>query len=1048
LYIRSDTICTKALLIPQEICMTSVRLSLALASLVIAPLAFASAAPPAVTSAQTPVANGQKTIAVTQCTDTQITVSPDQKTMLADFQGMIYTLPIAGGYAKQITSPLVEASHPVWSPKASLVAIQSYAGGTFHIWTMKPDGSMLKQITFGHGDDREPRFSPDGKTIAFDSDRDFKGSYDIWTVQLATGKLTQVTHAPDDEYEPYWSPDGKSLIFIDGIGIQGKSIESIDLATRSQHTILSVPANAGRIESPSYSPDGSKLAYIMFTGVGMFMNEAHLVVTSADGKTPIYTGKAIDAFPFSPVWLSSSKLIYTGDGKIITTDLDAKAENPIAFTALIPTVRPLYKYKQYDFDGSPTKQVLGIYAPALSPDGKQVAFVALNQLYIMPIGGKPVAITHDTFYKQGPAWSPDGKTLAYISDKGGVENIWLHNLSETSDANDIHAAPSPDAEIMPAWSPDGKTMAFQNEHMETWLADLSTHSIKKLTETTFFPGRASFAPNGKTVAIATIHPYTKRFREGTSIIVTVDLASGKLQEFEPAPFESITTRTEDGPVYSPNGKEVAFVMDDLLYTMHVDADGHPTGKALVMNAETTDAVTWSGDSSHILYLSDGKLRVFNRATRAVAPVPVDLTYEQAKPTQKLLIHTARFWKGEGPAEQTDVDILITDNRVTSVTPHAVPYPAGLTRVIEAGDSTVLPGLWENHVHADSDNGIYYGARMGRLWLAYGVTELHGVADNAYRAVEHKETYAANLAPGPRVFNTGEAIDGERVYYPMMIPTTSEAQLHRELDRLKSLDFDFVKLYVRLDFTMAAEGAKFGHDQMGVQSAGHYLIPPVALGEDGMTHISATSRLGWAYSRSYTGRSYEDVHKLLVDSGMWVISTTFSQKPYAEDPGMATDARQGIAPPWENARLKAAVAMAQKDDEGVAYAHLRDEEKTVGDDFRAGGLVLAGTDSPLDIPATSLHINYRAQVKFGMEPWQSLETSTIISARAYGLTKDLGTLEPGKLADLIIVSGDPLKNINDVANVQCAMKNGYLWSVSELAAPFTKIDTGAAMCPAH
>ena len=129
-----------------------------------------------------------------------------------------------------------------------------------------------------------------------------------------------------------------------------------------------------------------------------------------------------------------------------------------------------------------------------------------------------------------------------------------------------------------------------------------------------------------------------------------------------------------------------------------------------------------------------------------------------------------------------------------------------------------------------------------------------MADNAYRAVEHKESYVAAAAVGPRLFNTGEAIDGERVYYPMMIPTTSEEQLHREFARLKALDFDFVKLYVRLPYKWAEEGAAFGHTQMGVQSAGHYLLPAVALGEDGMTHISATSRWGWAYSRSLTGRS--------------------------------------------------------------------------------------------------------------------------------------------------------------------------------------------------
>ncbi len=993
-------------------------------------------------------APAQKVISVTQVTNTQVTFSPDHKTMIADVQGMLYTLPANGGMAKQISTPLQEASHPDWSSRGGFVVLQSYSGGTFHIWTMRPDGTGFKQITFGHGDDREPRLSPDATTVAFSSDRAFAGSYDIWTVELATGTLKQITSGPADEYGPNWSPDGHSLVYVSGTGIIGRSIDSIDLASKAQRTVVSIKPEEGRLEAPSFSPDGTKLAYVQFDGTGMFLNDAHLKITSAAGGSASYTGKAVDCFPFPAVWLSNSEVVYTGDGKILHADLGSGVESPMALTVPIPTQRPQYAHKQYDFDATAAKPVKGIYGPALSPDGRQVAFIALNQVQIMPIGGKPVALTHDAFFKEGPAWSPDGKTLAYVSDRDGIENIYLHSVAARDDAGDRRAAPSASAQIMPAWSPDGKLIAFQDQTMATMLADVATGSIKPLAPVTFFPGRPAFAPNGRTVAIATIKPYTKRFREGTSSMLMVDLATKNQQFFAPAPFESVTTRTEDGPIYAPNGKELAFVMDDLLYTMPVDAEGHPSGKAVARNDETTDAVTYSGDSRHLLYLSNGKLRLIDRASGRITPVPVDLTYASSRPQQKLLIHAGRFWKGEGPNELKDVDILITDNRITSVTPHTGKYPAGVTRTIEAPDSTVLPGLWENHAHPDSDNGIYYGDRMGRLWLAYGITELKGVADNAYRAVEHHESYEADLALGPRLFNTGEAIDGERVYYPMMIPTTSEAQLHRELGRLKALDFDFVKLYVRLSFAWAAEGAKFGHEQMGVQSAGHYLLPAVDLGEDGMTHISATSRNGWAYSRSLTGRSYEDVHKLLVESGMWTISTTFSQAPYADDPGMATDPRQGIAPPWENKRLQVAVANAQHENLGSAYQHLKDEEVTVANDFRNGGLILAGTDSPLDIPATSLHLNLRAQVKFGMSPWQSLETVTILPARAYGLTRDLGTLEPGHLADLIITAGNPLEKIEDAARVQCVMKNGVLWSVAQVAAPFAKTKAGADLCPVH
>src|SRR5258705_10156070 len=213
----------------------------------------------------------EKTITIAEGTDVFVTISPDHKTIIADLQGLLYSLPAGGGQATQITTPYQEASHPDWSAKGDLVAIQSYAGGTFHIWTMRPDGSGLKQITSGHGDDREPRISPDGATIAFASDRAFKGSYDIWTVNIANGALKQITSAEADEFGPTWSPDGTKIAFVSGTGITGKTIESIDLATGHLTTVVSSIAE-GRVEAPSYSPDGKSLAYVQFHGVGMSMN--------------------------------------------------------------------------------------------------------------------------------------------------------------------------------------------------------------------------------------------------------------------------------------------------------------------------------------------------------------------------------------------------------------------------------------------------------------------------------------------------------------------------------------------------------------------------------------------------------------------------------------------------------------------------------------------------------------------------------------------------------------------------------------------------------
>jgi adenine deaminase len=104
--------------------------------------------------------------------------------------------------------------------------------------------------------------------------------------------------------------------------------------------------------------------------------------------------------------------------------------------------------------------------------------------------------------------------------------------------------------------------------------------------------------------------------------------------------------------------------------------------------------------------------------------------------------------------------------------------------------------------------------------------------------------------------------------------------------------------------------------------------------------------------------------------------------------------------------------------------------------RGGGVVLAGTDSSLDNVATALHLNLRAQVKVGgLAPWQALQSATLLTANEIGVGKDLGSIEQGKLADLAFISGDPLTEIKDLANVQAVMKDGRLYTVAELMQPF-------------
>ena len=455
-----------------------------------------------------------------------------------------------------------------------------------------------------------------------------------------------------------------------------------------------------------------------------------------------------DVFPFPPTWLAGNRLLYTGNGKIRTVSLQSGEAEDVPFDAEFTLHRPAYQRKQFDLDSSAARHVEGIVSPALSPDGKRIVFEALNQLWIMDVGGKPQALTHDEYYKEDPAWSPDGKRIAYSSDKAGTEDIYVLDLATKSEKRVTASADS--AEVASAWSPDGKMLAYQNEHGATFVLDLESGKSRQVVGPLFAPSKPSWSADGKTLAIGALKAYTHRFREGTSQILTADVATGALTYTEPAPFQSLSTRGEDGPLYSPDGSSVAFVMESVLWIRPVAKNGVPAGPARQINHEVTDAPTWSGDSKKLLYLSNGKLRMIGAAGGNPVTVPVDLTWQYEKPHGRTIIHAGRLWDGRGADVRSDVDIVVVDDRIQSVEPHRERTADAGTRLVDASSLTVIPGLWEAHTH-EWIEGKFYGDRLGRLWLAYGVTELQSQGDPVYRAVETREAFGSGERTGPRYF---------------------------------------------------------------------------------------------------------------------------------------------------------------------------------------------------------------------------------------------------------------------------------------------------------
>jgi Tol biopolymer transport system component/cytosine/adenosine deaminase-related metal-dependent hydrolase len=999
--------------------------------------AAGSATPPA--HAQPPgaknVVGGETThVTLTEGANIAFSVSPRGDQVAFDLCGVLWLCPIAGGVARPLTEPVLDIAQPDWSPDGRHIVFQSFRDGTYQLWRIRVDGTELEALTSGPFDCREPRFSPDGARLAFACDRG--GSYGVHLLDLSTRQITALIDGPGEEYEPSWSPDGLSLAYV----IDRRRIEVCDLAG-NRREVASVPAGGGprapglpqnTVSSPVFTPDGKDVWFVRGEGARSELHSA---------RSGLVVGGQ-EVFPVRAAWLAADELLYAADGRLRRRTLAGQVRD-IPFSATVDVVRPRYAKTRRAFDAPGDKAVMGIGSPVLSPRGDRIAFRALNDLWVVDAkGGAPVALTRDSFHKSDPGWSPDGQSLVYSTDRAGTLDLWIRDLST---GQDRRLTRFDGAATSCVWSPDGKTIAFLNQNGALHLVSVADGATRKLAGDLYQPGRPSWSPDGRTIAMAAFKPYSARFREGLNEVMTVDVETGEALYQPILPHRSIATRGDDGPVWSPDGRHLAFVFASRLYLAPVDAKGKMRGAPRPITDEVTDAPSWSADSASLLYLSLGKLRVVAATGGAPKTIPLRMTYANARPTGRTIVHAGQLWDGKSPTLRQDVDLILDGARIAAIAPHDPRGGDQNARRIDARQQTVMPGLIDMHAHHQMQ-GYGYGDRSGRLWLAMGITTTRAPANPAYHMVEAREAIDSGLRIGPRCYGTGEALDGARIYYNFMRSVTEPGQMALEMQRAKALSYDLIKTYVRLSPPMQKAAIEWAHAH-GMHVTGHYHYPALAFGADGMEHMGATNRLGYSRTVGASGRVYQDAHALFMSSGAPRTPTLFQASAlFPDDPSLLEDVRvKTLYPPWEYARLKArAEAMAKVDRAPILEALARNVEE-LKRTVRAGGAVVTGTDSPIDFNVVSLHMNLRAMVRYGMTPFEALVTTT--SASAKYLDAPLGVLEAGAFADVAIVDGDPLTRIEDAANVAWVIKHGQVFTVAELMAPFTgPIEQAQASAP--
>ncbi len=940
------------------------------------------------------------TVTVDEGTSIAVAVSPDGKMLAMDLQGSIWVLPATGGPAKRITDLFNDARQPVWSPDGKSIAFFAYRDGGYDLWAVAPDGSGQHQLTWGPFDDRDPAFSHDGTRIAFSSDRGspLGSDYNIFVLDLRSGGISQLTSNPAEDMMPSWSPDDRQVAFA-STRENGNGIWAVDAAGGSERRL---GTSAGRIDAVSWGPDGQILAHAVNGTKGWL---------EANGKS--MTGDE-HVFPFRPSFLTGGGYFYTADGKIKKRGPDGAVQT-IPFTAELEVtpVRNTYPRRKRDFDSQVPRKTLGIVHPVLSPDGKTIAFAALGDIYLMPVGGKPRHITHDAAYDTDPAWSPDGGTLVYSSDKGGLMQLWLYDVPSGRSRQLTHVSTQP---VSPAFSPDGKRIAYLDvdgmwRRAGVAVVDVANGAISQVHASIFAPGAPTWSPDGARIAVAMVAPYSTRYREGTNQVLTMSSTGSSANSddkwYAPVPNLSIDSRGGNGPVWSPDGTRMAAIYEGRLAVFPVSAAGAPLGPPRHLTSEIAYAPSWSGDGKHILYQSDDKLRLLDVESGEARTVALDLTYKVAVPKSHLVLHVGKLVDGMAKTAHADMDIVVDGNRITAVEPHRPGRNA-----IELPQLTAMPGLIDFHTHRQSD----FIEQQGRAFLAYGITSIRSPGGLPYEAVEDREAGDAGIRVGPRIFNTGHLMEWQRVYYKMGIAISSPAQLEMELNRARILGFDLLKSYVRMPDLQQRHIVDFAH-AMGIPASSHEIYPAAYDGIDSVEHTEGTSRRGYS-PKATLGSSYDDVSRI-VGAAHMTMTPTLIPRMYEflqAEPGMRSDPRLNLDPPWLKAQILG--SPPHLDYTGTA--------KEVMDVQKAGGRIVAGTDEPEGL---YLHSELTSYVAFGMTPYEALRAATVTPADMLNL--DAGVIAPGKLADIVLVEGNPLENIADTQKVRRVIANGRMFTLEDL-----------------
>jgi Tol biopolymer transport system component len=961
----------------------------------------------AVFAAQEPPASSIVTLTLTEGTSFSAAASPDRRWIAIDVAGGIWILPIAGGNATRITPDDLEARHPTWKPDSESIAFQGFGDdGVWHIYVGSREGENVRAVTSGEFDDREPAWSHDGARIAFSSDR-YDGTVTICEVLVETHEVRR--RSTRDGVMPAYSQNDRDIAFLsldretDRAQASAPRRPAPGIYTLDSNGRERLAAAVAGADAQAWSPDDTQFAFVTRDGNLALMDHRRPAVELLTRNE--------DVFPSQPQWLSRRELLYTAGGHIRWLTIGAGTVT-IPFSATVKLTRNPYTISHRNLEPAGAQALRGVVRPAVSPDGRTIAFVALGDVWVMPIGALPIQITNDSAIDRDPAWSPDGARLAFASDRTGHMEIWVHDFTARIEQQVTHEDRSA---THPAWSPDGNHIAFLLDRLRVGIVTVrpDSHPMRGpelLSHEAFGP--PTWSVDNRVVAVGDLFPYSDRDPYGLNQLVFSAMDPAGASSVLVFRSHSAGDRESNGPVWSPDGSRFMFVTEGQLWTVNVDGSGAPTGPPLpAVTEEIPESPSWIGDSQHIVYQTPaGFVRMLSDGGSAEA-IPLDLNWNPGAPPARVVVHAGHMVDGVLEALRDTTDIVIERGVIRTVTPHSDELHRGA--VVDASDEVVMPGLIDASARVDPSEE----REAGRAWLAYGVTSARTIGATTRSALEQRESIDSGRRAGPRLFVSGSGFGGIRQLAAGDLAVTSDDQLGRELVRSHTLGIDAFATGTRLPNRYARRLIAFAHEQ-GAPAIGTQIWSDVANGADAIDSLPP--------------RAYRDVIDAIAKSGVTILPGLGLRGELDTrlngDRRLLFDKRLALFPQAVVNRLVEIISDPPRAEREMIS---RPYEQTLGAIVAAGGKIAAASHAPILPYGLGLHVELESYVHAGLSPFQALQAATLNAAQLLGRAEELGTIEVGKLADLTFVSADPLIDIRNARDVTRVMKGGRLIAVADL-----------------